>query len=121
MLGVWGRAETTGKALGADIRRKKNSLPVVYAMSAAGGVGRGLLREVYGKPEVTDDDVAAVLGVMEDAGGAAVLRVAGDGAPRPCPGAAPSAGDAAGGVQWNGRPDRLPGRAGSTEIIPAGA
>ena len=68
MLGVWGKAETTGKALGADIRRKKNSLPVVYAMSEAGGAGRGLLHEVYGKPEVTDDDVEAVLGVMEDAG-----------------------------------------------------
>lgn len=68
MLGVWGKAETTGKPLGADIRRKKNSLPVVYAMSEAGGAGRGLLHEVYGKPEVSDDDVEAVLGVMEDAG-----------------------------------------------------
>ena len=68
MLGVWGKAETTGKPLGADIRRKKNSLPVVYAMSEAGGEGRGLLHEVYGRPEVTDDDVEVVLDVMEDAG-----------------------------------------------------
>ncbi len=68
MLGVWGKEEITGKPVGADIRRKKNSLPVVYTMSEAGSGGRGLLHEVYGQPGVTDDDVMAVLDVMEAAG-----------------------------------------------------
>ena len=55
-LGVWGVESATGKPVGADIRRKKNAFPFVYAMSKghrgrprgspgdlrpAGGRGRG--------------------------------------------------------------------------------
>jgi geranylgeranyl diphosphate synthase type I len=64
-LGVWGEEETTGKPVGADIRRKKNSFPVVYAMSCARGKDRQLLAETYQKEQLGDDDVAAVLDVME--------------------------------------------------------
>lgn len=64
-LGVWGEEETTGKPVGADIRRKKNSFPVVYAMSCAGGKDRQLLADTYQKEHLGDDDVAAVLDVME--------------------------------------------------------
>ena len=35
VLGVWGQEDVTGKPVGADIRRKKNSYPVVYAMENA--------------------------------------------------------------------------------------
>ena len=35
VLGIWSQEKTTGKPVGADIRRKKNSLPIVHAMSQA--------------------------------------------------------------------------------------
>lgn len=65
MLGVWGEERETGKPVGADIRRKKNSFPVVYAMSKAAGEDRRMLKHIYGKPEIADDDVGLVLDVMD--------------------------------------------------------
>ena len=65
VLGVWGDQRTTGKPVGADIRRKKNSFPVVYAMSRATGQDGELLRRTYSKDALDDEDVATVLGVME--------------------------------------------------------
>ena len=66
VLGVWGDEESTGKPVGADILRKKNSLPVVYAMSVASGSEKQLLVETYGRDHLNDDDVAMVLGVMDE-------------------------------------------------------
>ena len=67
-LGVWGVEAATGKPVGADIRRKKNAFPFVYAMSKASGEGREALLEIYGQPEVGDGDVAAALDIMERLG-----------------------------------------------------
>ena len=68
LLGVWGEEETTGKPVGADVRRKKNSFPVVYAMSAAGARDRRTLERVYAREQPTDDDVSDALEVMERSG-----------------------------------------------------
>ncbi|MBM3944887.1 MAG: polyprenyl synthetase family protein [SAR202 cluster bacterium] len=68
VLGVWGDPEKTGKPVGADIRRKKNSLPVVHALNEASGVDAKLLRDVYSKETLSDGDVASVLDVMERIG-----------------------------------------------------
>ena len=68
MLGVWGDEEATGKPVGADIRRRKNTLPVVYAMSRAQGKDRQLLQDVYSQTVVADAEVASVLEVMERLG-----------------------------------------------------
>ena len=65
VLGVWGDEETTGKPVGADIRRKKNSFPVVYAMSRAAGEDKELLARIYQSDHVGDEDVIAVLELME--------------------------------------------------------
>ena len=65
ILGVWGDEETTGKPVGADVRRKKNSFPVVYAMSQAEPEDEKLLKEAYAKEQLSNDDVATVLEVME--------------------------------------------------------
>jgi geranylgeranyl diphosphate synthase type I len=68
ILGVWGEEEKTGKPVGADIRRKKNSFPVVHAMSHAKDTDAALLKETYGKEVLDDQDVVRVLQVMERAG-----------------------------------------------------
>ena len=60
-LGIWGDESSTGKPVGADIRRKKNSFPVVYAMSQAKGKDKAELQRVYELDEVDEDDVARVL------------------------------------------------------------
>lgn len=64
ILGVWGDEETTGKPVGADIRRKKNSFPAVYAMSQAVGGDKQQLLSAYEKDELSDSDVGKVLEVM---------------------------------------------------------
>jgi geranylgeranyl diphosphate synthase type I len=65
-LGIWGNPDTTGKPVGADIRRKKNTLPVVYAMSRSRGKDKDLLMNIYREPRVSDTQVATVLDILED-------------------------------------------------------
>ena len=67
-LGVWGVESATGKPVGADVRRKKNAFPFVYAMSRAGRKDKDALLEIYGQPEVGDGDVAAAVEIMERLG-----------------------------------------------------
>ena len=67
-LGVWGVESATGKPVGADVRRKKNAFPFVYAMSRAEKRDREALLEIYGQPEVGDGDVAAAVDIMERLG-----------------------------------------------------
>ena len=68
VLGVWGEEEVTGKPVGADIRRKKNSYPVVCAMESAAGEDGDAISRIYGKPELEDRDVDSVLAIMDRAG-----------------------------------------------------
>ena len=65
ILGVWGEEESTGKPVGADIIRKKNSFPVVYAMSASKGADRQRLLDIYAMDHVSEDDAGAVLSKMD--------------------------------------------------------
>ena len=65
VLGVWGEEERTGKPVGADIRRKKNSYPVVYAKEKAQHQDVARLAEIYGKDNLDDSDVSTVLDVMD--------------------------------------------------------
>ena len=68
VLGVWGDEEVTGKPVGADIQRKKNSFPVVYAMSAASDDDRRTLTDIYRQERITADDVERVLLIMDGIG-----------------------------------------------------
>jgi geranylgeranyl diphosphate synthase type I len=67
VLGVWGEEEKTGKPVGADIRRKKNSYPVVHAMETAQQQDVNRLTEIYRKDILDDSDVMSVLDVMDRA------------------------------------------------------
>lgn len=64
VLGVWGIEKVTGKPVGADIRRKKNSYPLVCAHEIAGFRDSQLLDQIYNKEELDDTDVASVLTVL---------------------------------------------------------
>ena len=76
-LGVWGDPAATGKPVGADIRRKKKSLPAVYLFENAPDEERQWLEETYRAGEIVGErleDVMAMLGRLE--GGAYVQRIA---------------------------------------------
>src|SRR5260370_29060760 len=45
VLGVWGLAETTGKPSGDDIRSRKKSYPITWALESAQADDRDLLLE----------------------------------------------------------------------------
>ncbi len=68
MLGVWGTENHTGKQPGADIRRRKKSLPVVYALAISEGKAGDELRRVYAKDELSHEDVSFVLRCLDDVG-----------------------------------------------------
>ncbi len=65
ILGVWGTSDVTGKPVAADIRRRKKSLPVVYAMAVAQADEREQLLRVYSQGAPTDDEVDIVLQLLD--------------------------------------------------------
>jgi geranylgeranyl diphosphate synthase type I len=68
MLGVWGSEERTGKPAGSDIRRRKKSLPVVYAFAEADAGQREELTQVYQRQDVSPEDVERILRTMDALG-----------------------------------------------------
>jgi len=65
ILGVWGAADVTGKPVAADIRRRKKSLPLVYAMAVAQAEEREQLLRVYSQGSPGDEDVSTVLQLLD--------------------------------------------------------
>ncbi|MBI5878634.1 MAG: polyprenyl synthetase family protein [Chloroflexi bacterium] len=66
ILGLWGAPAVTGKPAGADLKHKKKSLPVVLAQATVGELG-DTMRRVFALPEVSDAEVATLLGLMDGA------------------------------------------------------
>ena len=67
-LGIWGDESATGKATGNDIRRRKKSYPVVFALNHASPSSRNDLSEIYSRPDLDEDDVARVMSILDEAG-----------------------------------------------------
>lgn len=67
MLGVWGSESETGKPAGADIRRRKKSLPLIYALSAK-GEERDRVAEIMAQPEITEADIGEVMLALDALG-----------------------------------------------------
>ncbi len=67
-LGIWGDEATLGKATGNDIRRRKKSYPVVFALEQASGRAMEDLLRIYGQEELEEDDVERVLAVLDEVG-----------------------------------------------------
>jgi geranylgeranyl diphosphate synthase type I len=63
-LGVWGAAEETGKDTADDIRRRKQSLPVILLRAAASEPDRDALDLVFSGDTVTEKDVSLVLTML---------------------------------------------------------
>ncbi len=67
-LGIWGDVTTSGKAAGNDIRRRKKSFPVVFALEQAKGPALADLTRIYQQEELDDQDVDRVLDILEELG-----------------------------------------------------
>ncbi len=67
-LGIWGDEATLGKATGNDIRRRKKSYPVVFALERADGAALNDLQRIYGQDELEENDVERVLAVLDEVG-----------------------------------------------------
>ncbi|PKB77893.1 MAG: hypothetical protein BZY88_20425 [SAR202 cluster bacterium Io17-Chloro-G9] len=67
-LGIWGDEVTTGKPAGNDIRRRKKSYPVVFALERAEGRPRADLLQIYSQAELDEEDVYRVMSILEQLG-----------------------------------------------------
>jgi geranylgeranyl diphosphate synthase, type I len=65
ILGVWGDSEETGKAAGNDIRRRKKSFPVVFAMEHTEGTVRQELIDIYKNGLIDEKAVKRVLEIFK--------------------------------------------------------
>ncbi|HWD07693.1 MAG TPA: polyprenyl synthetase family protein [Actinomycetota bacterium] len=67
LLGTWGEPASTGKPVGNDLRQRKKTLPVVFALGR-GGAGSEQLRTILSRPSLGDVEVAAARLLLEDSG-----------------------------------------------------
>jgi geranylgeranyl diphosphate synthase type I len=65
LLGIWGAQETTGKASADDVRRRKQSLPILILRQRLGESERAELGRLYTAPYVDDAGAARVLELLE--------------------------------------------------------
>jgi geranylgeranyl diphosphate synthase type I len=72
VLGIWGDAAETGKPLGSDIRRKKKTFPVIYALQESPAAPE--LRRLYALPAIEVNELAAVLSILDAVGAEGAAR-----------------------------------------------
>lgn len=60
ILGIWGDPQVTGKSAATDIRSRKKSLPVLYALGQD-----DRLAKIYQKPLLDDEDVREAIAILD--------------------------------------------------------
>ena len=65
ILGIWGDGKETGKSLGSDIRNRKKTLPIVYALEKAEDELRRELVNIYRDGMLSEDGVSTVLRILK--------------------------------------------------------
>ncbi len=68
LLGIWGAREETGKEVADDIRRRKQSLPILRLRSQASSGDSQLLDGLYAREEIDEGGVAEVLRLLDKYG-----------------------------------------------------
>ncbi|WAL63038.1 polyprenyl synthetase family protein [Amycolatopsis cynarae] len=69
VLGIWGEPEVTGKPVHSDLRARKKSLPVTYAVTHGGALGRELAEWLARPGTPGEDSVRRAAELVEGAGG----------------------------------------------------
>ncbi|MBN2099731.1 MAG: polyprenyl synthetase family protein [Dehalococcoidia bacterium] len=65
LQGIWGEEENGKAAPYTDIRSKKKTLPIVYALHTVAREDREALLEIYGKQRITTANVARVVRILD--------------------------------------------------------
>jgi geranylgeranyl diphosphate synthase type I len=68
LLGIWGSESELGKPIGADLRRRKKSYPVVAAAEAVDDGGRRILEAAFAMETLSDGALSEVVEMMERLG-----------------------------------------------------
>ncbi len=68
ILGIWGEPSVTGKPAADDIRGRKKTLPIVYALTHGDRQHVERLHALFAAAALDEGDVAAVLRILEDTG-----------------------------------------------------
>ena len=71
LLGIWGDERATGKPVFSDLRNRKKSLPVVYALTSGTPAGAELAAVYAGTEPLTDEELRRAAGLTDRAGGRA--------------------------------------------------
>lgn len=67
-LGIWGDEAATGKSTDNDIRRRKKTFPVVFALERASRAARADLLHIYTQESLDGSDVERIMAVLEEVG-----------------------------------------------------
>jgi geranylgeranyl diphosphate synthase type I len=68
LLGIWGDPRRTGKPVGADLRARKKSVPVVWAIGSGTAAGQQL-GQLYGASHsLSDEEVVTTARLVEESG-----------------------------------------------------
>ena len=65
ILGIWGEESKTGKPVGADIIRKKNSLPIIITASKTTDINQKKINAIYNKRTISQSDLSEILNIMD--------------------------------------------------------
>jgi geranylgeranyl diphosphate synthase type I len=84
LQGIWGEEETGKAAPYTDIRSKKKTMPIVYALHTATGADRKSLLGIYGGQRITAANVGRVVRIIEGIGARGFAEQMRDGYYRRC-------------------------------------
>lgn len=66
LLGIWGDDSQTGKAVGADIRKRKKAFPAVYTIQKATKNEAKAIRAIYqSEQQMSEQQIATILEIMD--------------------------------------------------------
>lgn len=65
ILGIWGDEDMTGKPHASDIRKKKKSLPIVFALEQSGLKIKNDLRKIYAGKKINEKQLIKILDYLE--------------------------------------------------------
>ncbi len=68
LLGIWGQEAITGKPAADDLRRRKKSMPVVFALNQIDNPQAARFKEIYAAPTLTEADVTEAIIILETMG-----------------------------------------------------
>jgi len=68
LIGIWGGKKTGSKSPYTDIKYKKKTLPIIYALQSVKGENREKLLSIYSKAKISAKDISQVVHILDRLG-----------------------------------------------------